>query len=264
MGKSFYKIYYRSLLTLLILPYLLSCSTKKDGNRKIKTIFSKEQCPERQKFRNLLEENDRLKRMLDAFSWTEESLSNTYNKKSSYKSTDSNLLPPNQEIETFSLMDEPSAKKAKPLIIKQKPKKLEPFVNKVKDDIPNIIVEPRLPKKYRTALLLFKGKKYLESAKAFEGLSKSKRFKKSYLKDNIYFWMGECFFQLGQFAQAKQNFIFVLQNNIKGYKNPDALLKVALCEIKLGQKKEANKSLDKILREYPKSDAAKKVKYYRF
>jgi len=77
--------------------------------------------------------------------------------------------------------------------------------------------------------------------------------------DNSLYWEGECYYAQSKYKSAIQVFESVVQRYPSGNKAPDALLKMALSHQNLGEKKAANSIVQRLLNEYPFSDAAAKA-----
>ena len=85
------------------------------------------------------------------------------------------------------------------------------------------------------------------------------RFPNNSYASNAQFWLGDCYFNQQQYAQAAQEFEKVLNNYSNAPKSPDALLKIAIAKLQLGETDEARQAVDKLSRRYPKSPATQKA-----
>lgn len=76
---------------------------------------------------------------------------------------------------------------------------------------------------------------------------------KSDLADNAQYWVGECYYGLGNFQQALAEFhkVFSYPQTDKG---DDAQIKIAFCYVKLGDKEQALKEFRRVLADYPDSE----------
>ncbi len=79
------------------------------------------------------------------------------------------------------------------------------------------------------------------------------------MADNAMFWRGDCYFSLGDFPHAEQELGGALARFPQGIKAPDTLLKLGMTEDKLGQPDKARAYYDKLQKEFPKSDAARRI-----
>ena len=74
--------------------------------------------------------------------------------------------------------------------------------------------------------------------------------------DNAQYWVGECMYDLKDFAGAKREFLRVVSEHPDGNKVPDAMVKVGLCDRQLEQFDEARRMFDAVMLTYPDSPAA--------
>lgn len=79
------------------------------------------------------------------------------------------------------------------------------------------------------------------------------------MADNAMFWRGDSYFSLGDFGHAEQELAGALARFPQGIKAPDTLLKLGMTEDKLGQPDKARAYYDKLQKEFPKSDAARRI-----
>jgi tol-pal system protein YbgF len=77
--------------------------------------------------------------------------------------------------------------------------------------------------------------------------------------DNAMYWRGECYFARGDFVHAAEQFEGVLTRFPVSEKAPDALLKLGLSHDKLGHAAKARECFDRLARQYPESDAARRA-----
>ena len=76
--------------------------------------------------------------------------------------------------------------------------------------------------------------------------------------ENAMYWRGEIFFAQGDYLKAAEQFEAVVAR-FNGRKAPDALLKIGMCHDKLGAPTRANDYWSRLKRDYPQSDAARKI-----
>lgn len=110
---------------------------------------------------------------------------------------------------------------------------------------------------YRGAFLMMKEKRYSEAEAAFGNFIN--RFPRSDLADNAQYWIGECFYAEGNLESAAKAFQGVSEHFPFGNKVPDALYKLAVCQKKLGRNEEAEKTLARLKKFYPDSQAAARI-----
>jgi tol-pal system protein YbgF len=114
------------------------------------------------------------------------------------------------------------------------------------------------PTVYRKAYeFLMKGD-YGQSAPLF--LSIIARFPEHELADNAQYWLGEIDYVQQKYRQALEGFRTVLERWPRGNKVPDAMLKMAYCHAELGEQAKARETLERVMKDYPWSDPAKKAK----
>lgn len=102
---------------------------------------------------------------------------------------------------------------------------------------------------YDRAFGLLRQANYDEAEKAFKGfIDKNPQDK---LLDNAKYWYGEAFYARGKFNDAAVAFADAYQQNSKGTKAPDSLLKMAMALGKLEKIDDACATLDSLKGKYP-------------
>ncbi len=117
-------------------------------------------------------------------------------------------------------------------------------------------IDPEAKKVYEAALAQVNGKQYdraLESLSAF-----LVRFPDHPYAENATYWRGECYYARGEYLRAAEQFEAVVARGA-GMKAPDALLKIGACHERLGASDRAKEYWDRLRREFPRSDAARKI-----
>jgi tol-pal system protein YbgF len=99
--------------------------------------------------------------------------------------------------------------------------------------------------------------RYQAAIRGFETFQQ--RFPNNSYASNAQFWLGDCYFNQQQYAQAITEFEKVLNDYPNAPKNPDALLKIAIANLQLGATAEARQAVDTLNRRYPQSAAAQKA-----
>ncbi|MBW4933459.1 tol-pal system protein YbgF [Marinobacter sp. F4206] len=74
---------------------------------------------------------------------------------------------------------------------------------------------------------------------------------------NAYYWLGEVYLVKPQLEQAKQAFTIVATRYPDHRKAPDAVYKLGVTLDRLGEKQEAKRRMESVVRDYPQSSAAK-------
>ncbi len=111
---------------------------------------------------------------------------------------------------------------------------------------------------YTTALQSFNAKQYdraLAEWKAF-----TQKHPGHMLTPNSLFWSGECYYQLGDYANAVLAYQDVIEKYPQSSKYPDALFKRGAALLKLGQKQAAKVSLQEVVKKYPDSTYARRAR----
>ena len=112
---------------------------------------------------------------------------------------------------------------------------------------------------YQNALKIFNARDYEQAIKLFtEVLNK---FPQGTYVDNSYYWIGECYYARGDYAQAIASFqkVIPITNSSKG---DDAQLKIGLSYMKMGQNGLAKTEFQRLLDRYPASEYAARTKKY--
>jgi tol-pal system protein YbgF len=110
----------------------------------------------------------------------------------------------------------------------------------------------------RALNLVLKDRRYKQAIVEFKAFNKS--FPKSSYAPNAHYWLGQLLFNQGELAEANQAFLIVVNNHKDSTKRPDALLKLAMVAQKQKNDKKAIATYQQLLKEYPKSTAAKLAK----
>jgi tol-pal system protein YbgF len=77
--------------------------------------------------------------------------------------------------------------------------------------------------------------------------------------DNAMYWRGESYYAKGEYARAAEEFEGTTLRFPLGNKVPDCLLKLGLCQQKLGNLAKARIYFDRLTRDFPRSDAARRL-----
>ncbi len=109
---------------------------------------------------------------------------------------------------------------------------------------------------YEAALSLFKAKNYQGAIEQFQALLSSGSA--GTLTENCQYWIGESFFGMGKYSDARQSFKEVVQQK-RSSKTPYALLMLGNCEALLGNKDAAREAYSKVTSQYPASPVAGKA-----
>ena len=119
------------------------------------------------------------------------------------------------------------------------------------------IMDPEAKRSYDNALSLVSSKQYDRALEALAGFLV--RWPDHPYAENALYWRGEVYFARGEHLRAAEQFEAVLARFGGGNKAPDALLKIGMCHDRLGSSERAREYWDRLRREHPRSDAAKKI-----
>jgi tol-pal system protein YbgF len=110
---------------------------------------------------------------------------------------------------------------------------------------------------YDAALALVNAKQFDKALDAFAGFLV--KWPDHPNADNAMYWRGECYFAKGEFARAAEEFEGTIARFPLGNKVPDAMLKLGICQQKLGNANKAKTYFDRLLRDFPRSEAARRI-----
>ena len=119
------------------------------------------------------------------------------------------------------------------------------------------IMDPEAKRSYDSALSLVNSKQYDRALEALAGFLV--RWPDHPYAENALYWRGEVYFARGEHLRAAEQFEAVIARFGGGNKAPDALLKIGMCHDRLGAAERAKEYWDRLRRDYPRSDAAKKI-----
>jgi tol-pal system protein YbgF len=117
--------------------------------------------------------------------------------------------------------------------------------------------DPDAKRAYDHALQLLGQRKFNEALEAFAAFLV--KWPDHPYADNATYWRGEAYFAQSDFAHAAEQFEGVVVRFPQGNKVPDALLKLGICQQKLNNPEKAKSYFDKLVREFPKSEAARRI-----
>ena len=130
--------------------------------------------------------------------------------------------------------------------------KIEP--QKVMVDDREFTVDPEEKRQYDEALAGFRRGEFDKAAGGFATLMR--RFPSTGYRDSALFWMGNAQYALRQYKEAIASFRSLVAASPQSPRAPEALLAIANCQAELKDKVAARKTIDELLRAYPKSEAA--------
>jgi len=112
---------------------------------------------------------------------------------------------------------------------------------------------------YEKAMSLYNRHNYRDALAAFTNLLA--RDDKNSLADNAQYWVGECYYALGDYNQAVAEFQKVLSFT-RSNKSDAALLKLGLCYIRLGDRNQARSELEQLIANFPRSEYVGKARNF--
>jgi tol-pal system protein YbgF len=117
-------------------------------------------------------------------------------------------------------------------------------------------LDPEARRAYDHAISLVNGKKNDQALEALNAFLV--KWPDHPYAENAMYWRGEIFFAQGDYLKAAEQFEAVVAR-FNGRKAPDALLKIGMCHDKLGAPTRANDYWSRLKRDFPQSDAARKI-----
>jgi len=110
---------------------------------------------------------------------------------------------------------------------------------------------------YNTGLRAFNSRNYKDAIKIFTDVIT--KFPSGEYTDNANFWIGECFYSLGEFPSAIKSYEKVLTFKSSS-KADDAQFKLGVTYNKMGQQTLAKQELNKLINRYPASEYVSRTK----
>lgn len=120
------------------------------------------------------------------------------------------------------------------------------------------VATPEEERAYLGTFDLLKNGKYDEAIKGFRSMLD--QWPQGRYADNGWYWMGEAQFVKRDYAAASSSFQSLVQNFSGSPKMAEALYKLGLCQAELKKTAEAKGSLQRLLREFPNTNAANLAK----
>ncbi len=118
-------------------------------------------------------------------------------------------------------------------------------------------LDPEARKAYDAALSLAQTKRCSEALEAFAGFLV--RWPDHPYAPNAMYWRGECYFSQGDNPAALREFEGVVSRFALSAKAPDALLKAGIVLDKMGEREKSQAAYARLVKEYPRSEATKRV-----
>jgi tol-pal system protein YbgF len=118
-------------------------------------------------------------------------------------------------------------------------------------------LDPDAKKAYEAALAQVNAKQYDQALDGLAGFLV--KWPDHPYAENALYWRGEVYLAQGEHLRAAEQFEAVLARFGYGRKAPDALLKLGMCHERLGSESRAREAWNRLKREFPKSEAARKI-----
>lgn len=112
---------------------------------------------------------------------------------------------------------------------------------------------------YEDALTLYNQHNYRAALSAFARLLATDD--RNSLSDNVQYWIGECYYGLGNYNQAVAEFQKVL-SFARSNKSDAALLKLGLCYIRLADRAQARNEFEQLIANFPDSEFVDKARTF--
>jgi tol-pal system protein YbgF len=114
--------------------------------------------------------------------------------------------------------------------------------------------EPEEKRQYDEAMDAMRRSDFTAAANGLSALRK--RWPTSGYGDSALFWLGNAQYGLRQYKEAITSFRALVSASPDGPKAPEALLAIANCQAELKDTKAARRTIDELIKAYPKSEAA--------
>ena len=136
--------------------------------------------------------------------------------------------------------------------IDERVRKLEP--QKVSVDGKEFLADAEEKRQYEDAMSLLRKGEFAPAASALQAFQK--RFPASGYNDSVLFWLGNAQYGKREFKDAIASFRALVAASPDHPRAAEALLSVANCQIELKDNRSAKRTVDDLLKAYPKSEAA--------
>jgi tol-pal system protein YbgF len=136
--------------------------------------------------------------------------------------------------------------------VEQKLTKLDP-VNVVLDGR-EFLADPAEKRDFDAAFALFRTGDFVKSQKALFDFIQ--RYPSSGYSSSALYWLGNAQYSNRDYKEAIINFRTMISKNPDHVRAPEAMLSIANCQLEMKDAKSAKKTLEDLLKAYPKSEAA--------
>jgi tol-pal system protein YbgF len=136
--------------------------------------------------------------------------------------------------------------------VEQKLTKLEPV--KISLDGREFMADPTEKRDFDAAFELFRSGDFVKSQKALFDFIQ--RYPGSGYSPSALYWLGNAQYSNRDYKEAIINFRSMISKTPEHLRAPEALLSIANCQLEMKDPKSAKKTLEDLLKAYPKSEAA--------
>jgi tol-pal system protein YbgF len=131
-------------------------------------------------------------------------------------------------------------------------RRLEP--QKVSVDGREFTVDPDERRLSDEAMAVFRRGEFNESAAALAAFQR--RYPSSGYNESVLFWLGNAYYGKRDYKNAITSFRTLVSTRPDSARAPEALLSIANCQVELKDTKAARRTIDELIKTYPKSEAA--------
>ena len=136
--------------------------------------------------------------------------------------------------------------------VEQKLTKLEPV--KITLDGREFMADPAEKRDFDAAFALFRAGDFVKSQKALFDFIQ--RYPSSGYAPSALYWLGNAQYSNRDYKEAIINFRSMISKNPDHMRAPEAMLSIANCQLEMKDAKGAKKTLEELMKAYPKSEAA--------
>jgi tol-pal system protein YbgF len=137
-------------------------------------------------------------------------------------------------------------------VVEQKLTKLEPV--KITLDGREFVADPAEKRDFDAAFALFRAGDFVKSQKALFDFIQ--RYPGSGYSPSALYWLGNAQYSNRDYKEAIINFRSMISKNPDHMRAPEAMLSIANCQLEMKDPKSAKKTLEELMKAYPKSEAA--------
>jgi tol-pal system protein YbgF len=131
-------------------------------------------------------------------------------------------------------------------------RKLEP--QKVSVDGHEFLVDPEERRLFEEAMATLRKSEFAAANAAFTSFNR--RYPASGYKPSALFWLGNAQYAMREYREAITSFRALVGSTPDHMRAPEALLAVANCQLELKDAKSARRTIDELVKAYPRSEAA--------